>query len=230
MSTNSEKNTEMFGLFKAMVGIGIICAALIASSYQLTQPRIKKLKAEALEKAVFEVLPGMEIKKTFVADDKMQLTESHDAEPKGKVVYAGYTADGKLVGVAVLAKGMGFADVISIIYGCDIVNEKIIGYQVLESKETPGLGDKIEKDQAFLMNFKGLSVALEADGNKLVHEIATVKNGQKKNNWEIDGITGATISSRAIGAIFKESSEIWMPVLHASKEIFMNNEPKDHVQ
>ena len=31
----------------------------------------------------------------------------------------------------------------------------VIGMKVLESKETPGLGDKIEKDSAFVAEFRG---------------------------------------------------------------------------
>ena len=42
----------------AMVGIGIISALLIVSTFELTLPRVQRLKAEALEKAIFEVLPG----------------------------------------------------------------------------------------------------------------------------------------------------------------------------
>ena len=47
--------------------------------------------------------------------------------------------------------------------------------QVLASKETPGLGDKIEKDAAFLANFEALDVAGAADGQTLQHPIEAVK-------------------------------------------------------
>ena len=39
--------------------------------------------------------------------------------------------------------------------------------QVLESKETPGLGDKILHDRDFLANFESLDVSLKSDGSGL---------------------------------------------------------------
>ena len=46
---------------------------------------------------------------------------------------------------------MGYQDVIRILlYGYSPEHQAIVGMRVLESRETPGLGDKIEKDPAFL--------------------------------------------------------------------------------
>ena len=50
-----------------------------------------------------------------------------------------------IVGLAVEAQGMGYQDVIRVIYGYSFEQDAIVGIRVLESKETPGLGDKIEK-------------------------------------------------------------------------------------
>ena len=58
-----------------------------------------------------------------------------------------------------------------------------------------------------------------------------MKKGSKKNAWEVDGITGATISSKAIGEIIGESTGNIVPVIHNNQESFvlqseelMNNE------
>jgi electron transport complex protein RnfG len=124
------------------------------------------------------------------------------------------------MGVAVPASGMGFADVINVLFGYDPEKQTVIGFYVLESKETPGLGDKIEKDPNFLANFKALDVSLSDDLNKIKNKVVTVKNGQKKNSWEIDGITGATISSRAIGNLMDASTTEMIPVIFKNKEVF----------
>ena len=50
------------------------------------------------------------------------------------------------MGVAVEASGKATPDIIRILYGYDPENRQVVGFYVLESKETPGLGDKIEKD------------------------------------------------------------------------------------
>ena len=60
----------------------------------------------------------------------------------------------------------------------------------------------------------------------LEKSIVTVKSGEKKNSWEVDGITGATISSRAIGDILAASTKKWVPLLYRQQEKFkeVNNE------
>ncbi len=222
----AQKNTTEVAssskMLMTMVGIGVICALLIVLSFQGTLPRIEQLKAEALEKAIFNVIPGMVSKKTF------QLEGNNFKEVTGKVkdaqlVHAGYDKEGKLVGVAVEAIGMGFADVLRILYGYDPNKQAVVGFYVLESKETPGLGDKIEKDPAFLANFEALDAALSDDKNTLKNTVVTVKKGTKKNAWEVDGITGATISSRAIGDIIGTSTKQMVPLLYQNKALFEEN-------
>jgi len=197
----------------AMVGIGVISAFLIVMSFELTLPRVTRLKAEALEKAIFEVLPGTVNTQAFGVAADGKLFEIQEGDKPETTLYAGHDSDGKLVGYAVEASGQGYADVIRVLYGYNPAKQTIIGFQVLESKETPGLGDKIAKDEQFQNNFKALDVRISEDG-QLRNKIITVKQGQKQNDWEIDGITGATISSRAVGNILGESTSNVVPVLY----------------
>lgn len=198
-------------LLTAMVGLGMLCALLIAMTYEGTKSRIAFLRAEALEQAIFQVIPGAEQTRAFTYESGEGFrpkTEEQSAD-----LYAGYDEGGKLMGVAVEAAGQGYADVIKILYGYDPAQEAVVGFQVLETKETPGLGDKIEKDPDFLANFEALDVEMAAQGDSLVHRVVTVKSGEKQAPWEIDGITGATISSRAIGDMLGESTSKWIPII-----------------
>jgi len=77
---------------------------------------------------------------------------------------------------------------------------------VLESRETPGLGDKIIYDEQFHENFVELAVE---------PTIVGVKRGEKTNPNEVDTITGATISSNAVIAILNGSSQKWLPLLES---------------
>ena len=120
---------------------------------------------------------------------------------------------------------MGYADVIRVLYGYSFTEQAIIGIRVPESKETPGLGDKIEKDADFLRNFERLDVTMNADGSALVNAIVAVKNGKKKSPWEIDGITGATISSKAIARMLATSSAVWVPRLRPRLDDFRAEKP-----
>ncbi|RMD87168.1 MAG: FMN-binding protein, partial [Candidatus Dadabacteria bacterium] len=47
----------------------------------------------------------------------------------------------------------------------------------------------------------------------LKHGIEVVKNGEKKFNWQIAAITGATISSKAVGRILNEAASRHIPVI-----------------
>ena len=197
----------------AMVGIGIISALLIVTTFEVTQPRVQRLKAEALEKAIFEVLPGTVNTQAFGVTKNGELVEMNEDAKTEKAVYAGYDKNNNIVGYAIEASGQGYADIIRILYGYSPDKEVLIGFQVLESKETPGLGDKIEKELHFVNNFKALDVSLSNNG-KLKNKVITVKQGEKQSPWEIDGITGATISSRAIGNIIGTSTTELVPMLY----------------
>ena len=211
-------NASNFKMLQAMVGIGLACALMIVLTYEGTMPRIQKLKAEALEKAIFKVIPGSATKQTFYYDPGEGFKEYTGEAEAGQLFYAGYDEQGKLVGIALEASGMGFADVLRIIYGYDPEKQAVVGFYVLESKETPGLGDLIEKDPNFLANFESLDVSLKEGSGELKNEVVLVKKGEKENPWEIDAITGATISSRAIANIIGSSTEQWVPVMYKHQE------------
>lgn len=213
----TQSKSSSLEMMRAMVGIGILCGVLIVLTYEGTLPRIERLRAEALEQAIFRVLPGITSVKAYAWEDG-QIVEA--SEESSQVIYAGYDAQGSFQGVALEASGQGYADIIRILYGYDPSEQAVVGFYVLESKETPGLGDKIEKDQSFLDNFNHLDVTLNKSFEVLVNQIVPVKKGTKANPWEVDGITGATISSRAIGNIIGESSSQWIPRIYQHQQAF----------
>ncbi|MDH3339403.1 MAG: FMN-binding protein [Gammaproteobacteria bacterium] len=204
--------TPTWPMYRTLVGIGMLCGLMIAVTFQGTRPVIERNRAEALERAVFAVLPAAIARATFALTAEGQFVP--DTNATGQRVHAGFDADGQLVGVAIEAAGMGYADTITVLYGYSPLQEAIVGIRVLTSKETPGLGDKIETDEAFLENFVALDVRLDASGTSLQHRIETVKQGKKTEPWQIDGITGATISSVAIGDILAKSAERWVPTIN----------------
>ncbi|KAA3611204.1 MAG: FMN-binding protein [Calditrichaeota bacterium] len=218
--TKTEKPASDLKMFRAMVGVGIMCALMIVLTYEFTFDVIKQNKSEALEKAVFKVLPGATKKTTYKLEDDESFT-AFKQEPQGEqLVYAGFDDNNKLVGIAIEASGQGFQDVLRILYGYSPEKQTVIGYYVLETKETPGLGDKIEKNQTFLDNFTALDVSLNESLDAIKNFVVPVKSGTKENPWEVDCITGATISSKAIGNIISESSKYWVPVIYNKKDSF----------
>lgn len=201
----------------AMVTIGVLCALMIVLTFEVTLPIIAKNREEALNKAIFKVLPGITRSEAIQYSDEGWTTE-FDKDDKEDVVYLGFNEQDEFVGAAIEASGQGYADIIKVLYGYDPITETVVGFYVLETKETPGLGDKIEKDANFLRNFEALETRIDPATGGLKEIIKTVKNGQKQNAWEIDGITGATISSRAVGEILGNSTALWVPRLYKDLE------------
>lgn len=207
-------------MYRAMVGIGLVCGLLIVAVFQLTKPVIDRNKAEALQQAIFQVLPEARSAETYrlVGEDRFELLL--EGETGDKLIYAGYGEQKNLIGFAIEAEGMGYADVIRVLYGYSFAADAIVGFRVLESKETPGLGDKIETDPQFLENFYRLDVSLNDDLSAILNPVVPVKHGQKEQPWEVDCITGATISSKTIANMLGRSSGYWVPIIRQNLDEF----------
>lgn len=208
-------------MVSTMGGIGLVCGILIVLTFQLTLPVITKNKAEALERAIFEVVPGATGKSTFILADGALKPFEGDQTTAMKF-YACYDDDKNLVGVAMEASGSGFQDVLKLIYGYSTDKRAVVGMKVLESKETPGLGDKIEKDAEFRSNFDALEVQPDDTGAGIINPIVLVKPGEKTDPWQIQSITGATISSRAVTTILEKSTAVNIPIIFKNLETLKN--------
>lgn len=179
---------------------GLLSGLIIVGIFEATLPTITANKARELREAVFKVLPGVASLKRLAFRDG-QLVASEEKRADEEVVYGGFGEDGQLVGYAIPSEGPGFQDTIRLLYGYRPEQRQVVGMEILESRETPGLGDKIYKDAEFVDNFASLSVD---------PEIVAVKKGKKSAPNEIDAITGATISSKAVVRIINEGNQRWI--------------------
>ena len=215
---SEQKRPSAWSMYRASVGIGAFCALLIVTVYEATAGRIAYNKARFLSNAIAEVLPASRstVEVTLDADGTLVAA----TKPAGLPAFLGYDDDGELVGAVITAQAMGYADNITVLYSYSFDLEAIVGFKVLETKETPGLGDKVETEPHFLANFDALDARLKDDGTALANAIVTVKQGEKTEPWQLDGITGATITSDAIGAILNQGSSYWLPALERDAREF----------
>ncbi len=186
---------------------GLLSGLAIVAAYELTLPRIRANQAAALRRAVFQVVPGAETMQRLAWREGAIVPAQGEAgdEPS---IYVAYAGDAHFVGYAIPAAGAGFQDTITLIYGFDPARKRIVGLQVLESRETPGLGDKIFSDADFLGSFRDLAVEPTVE---LTKEKRTADN-------QVDAITGATISSTAVVKIVNTSDAEWLPRLPPAGE------------
>lgn len=212
-------------LILTLAGIAMMSGLLVVLTFQLTLPRILQNRQNALEKAIFAVLPEASSRLNFRLDES-GLTPLPDASAAQANLFAGYDAGGDLVGLAMEGSARGYQDVVKILYGYSLESECVIGMTVLETKETPGLGDKVSTDEAFLNNFDCLEASLNAEGSAVQHPIVTVKNGEKTEAWQLEGISGATITSTAVGTALRESTARMLPLLNRHKAALPRHRPE----
>lgn len=199
-------------LIATLAVIAMLSGFFVVLAYQITLEPIATNHRTALERAVFTVLPGA------TTSVNLRITETGverlaDDEADRANVFAGYDDSGNLVGYATQAAARGYADVVRVLYGYSPERECIIGFTVLQSAETPGLGDKIETEPGFLANFECLDVRLNPEGTDLLNPITVVPQSTKTEPWQIDGITGATVTSRAVGNALQTSTSRMLPLL-----------------
>jgi electron transport complex protein RnfG len=200
-------------MIRTLMGIAMLSGFLVVLTYQLTKPIIAENQRRAIEAAVFQVIPGAVSRRDFSVNESGLVAVTPDNQAIGTLIYAGYDSEGALKGIAAKAAAQGYADMIHLLYGFDPACECIRGIKVLKLAETPGLGDKIITDADFVANFDALEAKLDDQGEGLANEIVTVKHGTKQNPWEIDAISGATISSKAVGKALNQSSMQLLPQL-----------------
>ena len=198
----------------ALLGIvSTVCGLVIVLAYEVTKPAIKRNLNQITRDAVFDILPEARDMTTYAVHPSGELEKLADIEGSLPKLYACFDGNGQLAGVVCEAAGAGYAGVIKVLYAYNPGKECITGFSVLESAETPGLGDKIAKDEGFLANFKDLDARLDASGSQLAHMIEGVKSGSKSERWQIDGISGATVSSRAVGVLLNRSANDMIPLI-----------------
>ena len=165
---------KILQLVAALTVISAICAAVLALVNSKTKDLIASLTAEKTANAAKAVLPA-DVKATETRPDPgnadLKVTVGYVDKAKTKVI--GYAAPGM--------SSKGYGGEIRLMVGLT-AERKVISYQTLAANETPGLGAKLG-DAEFSKQFGG------KDGPSLK---------VKKDGGEIDAITGATITSRAV--------------------------------
>lgn len=200
---NLPKEPSSTRLIVSMAVAGFISGLVIIGIFDITFDTIKANKARELREAVFKVLPGVTNLQALRFDEGTLNVIASEATDE-KTIYGGYNQKGAFIGYAIPNGGPGFQDTIRLLYGYLPDKRQVVGMEILESRETPGLGDKIYKDVEFVANFQQLAVD---------PEIVAVKKGKKTRPNEIDAITGATISSKAVVKIINAAVKTWAPRL-----------------
>ena len=165
---------------------------LIAVTSAALSPRIRQNEINKRNRMVTMLLPEA---KDFILLDKQIEIQSPQGKKEKVEIYRAVSEANECVGWSFEAAGSGFADKIKLVIALDKNFEKIAGFDVLLSNETPGFGDQIKYDY-YRDQFKGAPAG----------ELKLVTMGERsKIDSEIVAISGATISSEAVVEIVNNS-------------------------
>ena len=164
----------------------VISSGILASVYYFTKPQIESItdkNSKALAKKIFSST------KKENTDDLEVKTVSHDEH----TMYEVYSGD-NLVGVDVFSySDQGYGGRIDLLVG--IKDCTIVDFEILKDSETPGLGSRA-KESDFRSQFYGKGL--------------TGFNWKvKKDGGDVDSISSATITSRAVTSGVREALLIY---------------------
>ncbi len=166
----------------ALVVVCLISAIALSQVYSITKIKIETQKIETMLANLNRVLPNAS---RFEADS---------AQPQ--TLWIGFNQQGQKVGFVFRVAPRGYGGPIETLVGVD-TNRTITGIHIASAaeglKETPGLGLKVREDW-----FRNQYI------NKTKNEMKL-----KRDGGEIDAITAATISSRAVTDGIRQGLEMY---------------------
>lgn len=181
ISRSMLKNSLVLGLFAA------ITVAVVAITQQSTESRILQAERAAQIRALGEILPAQSYDNALL-DNVITLNEpllGHRTETPAYLA----TRAGQPAAVILQANAPdGYSGTISLLIGI-MADGTLSGVRVIQHKETPGLGDRIELAKSpWIKSFDGKSLRNPAERGWAV----------KKDQGDFDQFAGATITPRAV--------------------------------
>ncbi len=164
-----------------LTAICLVIALALAGTNMLTEDIIAKAAAEAKAATCFEVIPAEEY--CYLSDE----LEGYDDYDVYLAVHGG-----RVIGAAVTTVSKGYGGDVQVMTGID-ENGCVTGVSILSHSETAGLGANAAKP-SFLDQF------ITGADQPAPDSFAVVKDG-----GEIDAVTAATISSRAVSNAVNEA-------------------------
>lgn len=178
------KNSAILATF------AVITAALIAFTFQGTQPRIIEAERRAAQRALFEIVPQSRHDNDLLSDILLlPLDQAAQLNvPEGANIHVA-RSEGEPVALIIPTTATdGYSGDIRLLVGVN-VDGSLAGVRVLSHKETPGLGDKIELGKNnWILGFNA----------KSLENPALEKWRVRKDGGDFDQFAGATITPRAV--------------------------------
>jgi len=168
--------------------IAAICTALVAATYQLTTSRISANQQAFLEQSLEPALSGVSYDGSITAS-KLVIPAPHELPGSdAAVVYRAYAEGRPAAALFVVTARDGYSGPIRLLIGIR-ADGVVTAVRVLEHRETPGLGDRIDLSRSdWVKQFDDRSMINPNFGGWAI----------KRDGGEFDQLTGASITPRAV--------------------------------
>lgn len=182
------KDTAILKSGVTLAAIAAICTALVAFTYQLTEERIEANEQAWLERSLQPALSGL-FYDGSVTESKIIVPPPHDLPGSdAAIIYRVYSQGEPVAALFVVSARDGYSGPIRILVGVD-TDGIVTGVHVLEHRETPGLGDRVESTKSdWVKQFDGHSLVDPDPGGWAI----------KRDGGQFDQLTGASVTPRAI--------------------------------
>jgi electron transport complex protein RnfG len=175
--------------------VGLIAGGTLSLVSGWAQPLIDDNEAKVKMAGVMEVVPGGAISKPIAEVVPAAVSGAGSDLDAYQVV----DGQGQVLGWAVVSEGTGFSDKIRLMVGLAPDLSRTLGIKVLKDSETPGLGTRI-REGIFPDRFFGR----ESAAPTFLDGALKIVKGPPAAPHEVQAITGATISSKAVVRIVND--------------------------
>lgn len=173
-----------------LASFALITAVILAGTDSLTKDRIAESERQAAQRALLEIIP-LDRHNNDLLMDVQPIPEKFWpllGLKKGGDIHIARNNDQPVAAIIPTLIADGYSGNISMIVGVNI-DDSIAGVRVVEHKETPGLGDKVDiKKSDWILSFNTKSLRNPQPSGWDV----------KKNGGDFDQFTGAIITPRAV--------------------------------
>ena len=173
-----------------LASFALITAVILAGTDSLTKDRIAESERQAAQRALLEIIP-LDRHNNDLLMDVQPIPEKFWpllGLKKGGDIHIARNNGLPVAAIIPTLTADGYSGNIGMIVGVNI-DGSIAGVRVVEHKETPGLGDKVDiKKSDWILSFN----------NKSLSNPQSAGWDVKKNGGDFDQFTGATITPRAV--------------------------------
>ena len=198
----------------AVLGLfAIVATTMVAFTEQNTRQQIKENERQALLDAINTLIPHEQYDNAILQDTLALPKTGELGTEETTQVYRARKQNQPVAVVLTVVAPNGYSGRIKMLVG--IYNDgTLAGVRVINHKETPGLGDKIDASRSnWIKQFEGLSL----------ENPSSAKWKVKKDGGAFDQFTGATITPRAVVKAVKASLEYFK---NHREALFAQNEEK----